>query len=348
MTVVFILFYIFAAIVDQSSSLHKKRELLALSCFVLVLLAGFRNPFAWSDAAGYMFAFQQKTNDLFTFSFNDKPFGYTEFGFYFLGVIVKTFSDNYTVYFLFVAGLTWLLYFRYYKKYCLLPLMGITVYVARFYLGRDFMQIRECLAIPIVLLASKYLIERKFWMFILFIAIAYQFHHSALFGVPLYFLYWFHFKQKHIYWGLAIAYLIAVFLGPNIKEYVQSSDFFNNMAYSYVREGSEKAFAAGIGNPMIYYQSFLLLTFTFFEKRFKSIPDYYFLRTAYFYSTIVLIILCDFAVLSARLSTIYATIETIIIPSIIWVFDKKERLFPTIIIGAVLSTFFYLNYNPHF
>lgn len=343
----FILFYFFALSADWIRSEKLKNSLLILACIALALIAGFRNPNGWSDTAGYTVAFQYYTNDIFNYSFSDRPFGYTEKGFYFLGVIVKSFSDNPTVYFIFISCITWFFLYKYFRKYCALPFIGLCVYIARFYSGRNMIQIRECLAIPIVLLASEHIVKREFWKFLIYVVIGYQFHRSALFAVPLYFLNWYHFKQKHIYWGILASFAIAVLWGGLIKNYVSNSDFFLNMARSYVQEESDKAFGLGLANPMIYYQTFLLLAFTYFEKRFKGFQDYYFLRTAYFYCTVVLIVLCDFAVLSARLSTIYATIETLIIPSIILLFKKQERMFSALVILAVLLFFFYANFKNH-
>lgn len=343
----FILFYFFALNADFIKSQKQKNNLLIIACFILALIAGFRNPYGWSDTAGYTASFQLFTNDLYNYTIDDRPWGYTEKGFYFLGVIVKTFTENPTIYFLFISCLTWVFLYKYFHKYCALPLIGLCVYIARFYSGRNMIQIRECLAIPIVLLASEHLVKREFWKFMIYVVIAYQFHRSALFAVPLYFLNWYHFKQKHIYWGIIASFAIAILWGGFIKNYVSGSDFFLNMARSYVQEDSNKAFGLGLTNPMIYYQTFLLLAFTFFENRFKNFKDYYFLRTAYFYCTAVLIVLCDFAVLSARLSTVYATLETLIIPAIILVFKKEERIFAALGILGVLLVFFYNNFKSY-
>ena len=343
----FILFYFVALSADFIKSQKQKDNLLILSCFVLALLAGFRDPYGWSDTAGYTVAFQYYTNDLYNYSISERPFGYVEKGFYFLGVIVRTFTDNPTVYFLFISVITWFFLYKYFHKYCALPLIGLCVYIARFYSGRNMIQIRECLAIPIILLASEHIVKRQFWKFLIYVVIGYQFHRSAIFAVPLYFLNWFDFKKKHIYWGIFASFVFALLFGEWMKNYVSNSQFFLNMARSYVQEDSDKAFGYGLANPMIYYQTFLLLAFTFFENRFKNFKDYYFLRTAYFYCTVVLIVLCDFAVLSARLSTVYATLETLIIPVILLVFKKQERMFPALIILGVLVVFFYENFKSH-
>lgn len=342
----FVLFYFFALSADFGRRKHKV-QLLQIACVVLALIAGFRSYTGWSDTYGYYQSFSYATTDIFDYSITDRPWGYTEKGFYFLGVIVKTFTDNPTVYFLFVSVITWIFLYKYFHKYCALPLIGLCVYIARFYSGRNMIQIRECLAIPIVLLASEHLVKREFWKFMIYVVIGYQFHRSAIFAVPLYFLNWYDFKKKHIYWGIIASFAFALVFGTWMKNFVSTSEFFLSMAHSYVSQSSEKAFGYGLSNPMIYYQTFLLLIFTYFEDRFKGFKDYYFLRTAYFYSTVVLIILCDFAVLSARLSTVYATFETLIIPVILLVFKKEERIFPALAILGVLLVFFYTNFKSY-
>ena len=56
----------------------------------------------------------------------------------------------------------------------------------------------------------------------------------------------------------------------------------------------------------------------------------------------ILICFCTYKVLSARTSSMYATLEFAIIPSLIYLFNKKNRMFAFFITGIALTYIFYL------
>jgi hypothetical protein len=85
MTLLFVVFYIFSILIANSSVTVKNKErIFAISCLVIAVMVGFRDPSLWSDSAGYEIAFNDFTNKLENFSFLDTPYGYSEFGFYLL------------------------------------------------------------------------------------------------------------------------------------------------------------------------------------------------------------------------------------------------------------------------
>lgn len=344
-TFFFVVFFVIA-IAYIGAPKRDVRYMLMLSCFVVAVLAGLRDPSAWPDAGGYMLNFLRNTKTLFTFSFLDRPFGFTEFGFHFLGIIVKTFTNSGTIYFLFISFLTFLFIYLSLEKYGFYPLIGLAVYMGRFLIGRNYCQIRAGLAIAIIIYGTQYITKQKLWKFLLVVLIAYQFHHSAILAIPVYFMNKVKFKHWHIYVGIGIAFIAAAFFGGAIKDFVQGSDYINDMASSYVQEGSEKAYSQTLANPMIYYQVFILFVFTYLEDRLKKLTEHYYtIRNAYFVSCILLIVLVQYAILAGRTSTVFATYEMIMIPMLVLLFKKKDRAFPIFLIGVVSTIFFYLNYN---
>jgi hypothetical protein len=344
-TFFFVVFFVIAAAYVGAPK-RDVRYMLMLSCFVVAVLTGFRDPNAWPDAGGYMANFLYNTKTLTTFSFLDRPYGFSEFGFHFLGIIVKTFTGNGTIYFLFISFLTFLFIYLSLEKYGFYPLIGLAVYMGRFLIGRNYCQIRAGLAIAIIIYGTKYITEQKLWKFLLVVLIAYQFHHSAIIALPVYFMNKVKIKHWHIYVGIGIAFIAAAFFGGAIKNFVQGSDYINDMASSYVKEGSDKAYGQTLANPMIYYQVFILFVFTYLEDKLKKLTEHYYtIRNAYFVSCILLIVLVQYAILAGRTSTVFATYEMIMIPMLVLLFKKIDRAFPIFLIGVVSTIFFYLNYN---
>lgn len=139
--------------------------------------------------------------------------------------------------------------------------------------------------------------------------------------------------------------IMAQFFGGVVSSWVTSSDYIMNMADDYMREGSEKAYANDLTNPVIWFQTIVLLVFTYYEERLKkATPYYYVFRNAYFMSTVMLIVLCQYAVVAGRTSTLFATYECMIIPMFFKLFKKGEYIILHAIIGAGLLFMLYMNW----
>ena len=343
-TFIFIVFFLFAI---GAAPIDKKRRDIILA-FVFIILAfyvGNRDIWAWSDTEVYRIAFSE-TKPLSEFTIFDSVFGYSERGFFLLGVLVKTFTSSVVAYFTFIAAFTYLFLFDDLRKYSIYPFVGLCVYLSRFMAGREMTQIRAALAIAVVIWGTKYVKQNEYWKCLAVIILAYYFHTSAIVALPMLFFNKYSFSKVQIYLGLVLSFIIAGFFGGFIKDLVSSSDFVNEMARSYVEEGSEKAWSNTLANPMIYYQSLMLLFFTFNEDKLSKLsPYYYIIRNAYFYSTVILIVLCQYAVLAARTSTIFATYEIAMIPLFVMLFRPKNRLIPMAAVLLAYSVLFYLNWS---
>jgi len=67
------------------------------------------------------------------------------------------------------------------------------------------------------------------------------------------------------------------------------------------------------------------------------------MRTAYFYSTFILISLSMYTALSGRTSSMFSTLEMAIIPPIINTFYKNARWIAYMGMGVVFVAIFYMN-----
>ncbi len=341
---IFVLFFFFSIGFTQTE-IEKRNKYLVIILAILAFYVGSREILLWNDTEIYAMAFEE-TKSLKEFTFHDHVYGFSERGFWFLGVLVKTFTNSVVAYFTFIAAITYLFLADSLKKYCVFPFIGLCVYLARFMCGREMTQIRAALAIVVIIFATKYVKRDDYWKCAAFIILAYYFHTSAIVALPMLFFNKFTFSNVQIYVGILLSFVIAGLYGGVIKDVVSTSDFVNEMAYSYVVEGSEKAWSNDLTNPVIYYQVFILFVFTFYEKKLSKLsPYYYIIRNAYFYSTVILIVLCQYAVLAARTSTIFATYEFVMVPLLILLFKYRNRWIPLVAIFVFYSILFYLNWS---
>lgn len=346
--VLFVILYLFAVACEQLK--NNKLAILAILCVILSVFPGLRS-LVWDDTGVYVYNFLFNTPTILDYSITDKQAGFSEKGFFFLGVIVKTFTDNYSVYLLFVSFVTFIFIYKDLKQYSIFPFVGLCAYIARFYSGRNFIQIRAGVSYAILVLGIKYIQERDWKRYFLIVFIAWLFHKSAIAAVPLYFLSTlFQLKPKHIVWGLIGAFVVG-FAGQGfIHNFIEDNASDLTIGTRYTEAGGEQGMVKGLGmlNPMIYFQCILLLSYTFLERKLKPLTKYYYsIRDAYFYSTLILICFCSYKVLSARTSTMFATMEISIIPSLIYMFNKKNRFFAFVLVGVALTFIFYMNFRSH-
>ena len=340
-TCAFALFYILSLYLSKGKAKWQDRFLM-LSLVLLTGLIGLRD--GWPDQIVYQVAFERAPRPWVFITQWVESYGYTETGYLFLASLVKCIFDSSLFYFLSMGGLSMYLLYKGLTKYCAIPLLGLCDYMGRFLLNRDFTQMRSSLAILLIILAIKFIYDRKLVAYMLVLLLAYQFHHLALLGVPLYFLYKIRLSNMSIVVGLLVAMVLSQVMGGSISDVVDSySQDLNYDTYvqdEYVEE------ALGLRNPMIYFQIAILLMYTFMEKRVAPKSQYYhFFRWAYFYSTLILILFCNYTALSGRTSTVFATCEMFMLPAIAMGLKKRHRTLFYIGTGLVLTYFFWSKYR---
>ncbi len=341
----FILFFIYSSLVSEYKNKFIINSSLIILCVILAIGAGLRDEQLWGDTLKYIDAYRFDIPTWHDFNFSIELDAYSEKGFILLSSIIKTFTSNEVIYFLVISFLTFIFLIIDFRKFSVFPLIGICVYISRFYIGRNLIQIRAGLAIAIAMTCIYYAHKRQLLKFLLVIIIGSFFHKTMLILIPFYWINKLDIKKIHVVACLVVSFLVAAFLTPYIRMYI--TDMAVEMNYTnYV--DSYKAYGVGLSNPMIYYQSILLLLFTFYQNKLQDKIDYYTeIRNAYLYSTVFLIVLSQWAIASGRLSTIFATFEISIIPSFLYLFNHHFRWAAYIVIGICMSLIFYLNYSSH-
>lgn len=337
----FILFYIICVYFVESVKYKNQQKFLILALTMFAFFIGLRN--GWPDQGVYEIAFEQAPLP-WKIDFSESPYGYAEHGYYFLASVIKLIYNNSTFYFVVIASISMFLLYENLDKYCALPLLGLCDYIGRFYLNRDGAQIRSSLAILLIILAVKFIHERRMWPYMLVILLAYQFHHMALIGVPIYFLYKIPVSRNSIVLWLLVAIILSQLLAGTVESTVDAySQDLNYETYTqdeYVEE------ALGLRNPMIWFQVFILLFYTYMEPVLATKNKYYYLfRWCYFYSTLILIFFCNYTALSGRTSTMFATCEMFILPNIALGLKGKNRTLFYVGMGLVLTYFFWSKYS---
>lgn len=338
----FIILYIFALFASNLTN-AKQKQCLVVICLALAFMAGFRDVDKWNDTGNYTMAFNYFTPTLSHYNGVMSGVPYVEKGFYFLSVVVKSLTNDSQIYLLLVSLITFFFLYKDFRRYAsYYPLLGVCIYISRFFLGRNLMQIRAGLAYAIILLGIRYVTQRNWKMYFLIVFFAYLFHQSALIAIPLYFMGCIKIKKKHVVMLITVAFILTAFFTSVLKQYV--TDNASDLEVTNYVSGVEVEKAKGLRNPLIYFQCLWLFLFTFGERKIKRyLYDYYTIRNAYLLSTFILITFSMFLGLSGRTSTCFATLEFVIIPSIMYLFSKKYRFIFYFGLGAMLAGILYMN-----
>ena len=252
--------------------------------------------------------------------------------------------NNVTFYLFMMGALSMFLLYKSLNTYCILPLIGLANYVGRFLINRDFIQMRSSLAILLIIFASKYLLKKQYIKYLLVILLAYQFHHLAFIAIPFIFIYRYQPSNKIIIISLIIAAVLSQFAMQSISSIVES--WSQDLNYEVYTQQDYVASALGLKNPMIYWQVFILGLFILKEKEIsQQTPYYHFFKSGYFYSTLILILFCNYTALSGRTSTLFATFEIFIIPLIINNSKNISKNLLSLFFAIMFSYFLYTKYT---
>ena len=149
-------------------------------CLYLIIFSGIRY-YVGTDYWAYIDAYCQQASGFF---YN----WHFEIGFFTLIKAVAFFKVSYVWFFIVVAVITIFPIANAVRKRSPYPIFSMTLYVLLFFFCSSFNTPRHSIAIAIIIWASKYIIEKKFWNYLICVAFATTFHTSAVVFIGLYFI----------------------------------------------------------------------------------------------------------------------------------------------------------------
>lgn len=300
----------------------------------MILFIGLRGE-TGADSYNYQYFFEQKTTTIWDWKLIER--GYAESGFYYLSVILKSISNNINFYFICISILTLFFLIKSINRMSIYPMLSFSVYYARFLIFRDMNQIRAALAIAVVMYALRFLVKQDNKKYFWLILCATTLHYSACIALVFLWIYKVRVSTKGVLKIMFLSALIGGIGGTMLKSLLLSTGF--GIFLTYVDTNN-----LGIINPVILFQILFCFLFFYFEKVLRDKQyGYYVLRNAYLFSTVILLLTFNLGEIGGRLSTIFATCEIFIIPSIIYAI--RPRIAGYFFIVAIIIFIFYLNYS---
>lgn len=309
-----------------------------LPLLVLSLFAGMRSYRVGTDSGTYTRKF---VSNLSTNYYNFRED--VEIGYQLYEYLILKFTHNYFWLF-FLSGLIVVYCYLYIiKRYSVNYLISVILFVTLGVYTFFFNGLRQGLAMAIFALSLPYLLERKFFYYLLVCIIASLFHKTALIMIPFYFLV--NLRIKALYKILA-TFLCSLILSGPLVGYISST----NERYETYSEVAEKS--GGILTLGFYV---ILLAFIYFIIRHYKVKDQQVLKMFVFYSMGV-VFLIPIAMLGSnpsgpqRLLIYFAWTLILILPAI---FKKINNVYITsvsvmaFIIYFILTTSRFSNLTPY-
>lgn len=204
--------------VSSNGSRNKNVLLLFAFMCLLALFVGFSDMFGGYDRYIYGEIFDNIADvttikgdysDSLLYNFYSSEIGYT-----LLNVLISFFTENRYIFILIVTLIIYTLLFVSIKKYTVnYPLATILFLGLWFFF--TFTYLRQVLGATIVWLGVQYVIERKFWKFMVVVLIGFSMHNSAIIFFPLYFVPRRKFSPKIIVWIMLFLLILGMSSLPN-------------------------------------------------------------------------------------------------------------------------------------
>jgi len=168
--------YIFAIFDVINGGKYIKNYLFLVLVTILTLFAGLRYNLG-ADYLGYYSYFNKATISLF---------GGLELGFEFLAVLVRETFGSYEIFVLLLDTLTFVFVYKSIKSMSKVYLIPLYIYSIQYFLGGPMGQMRQALAMAILLYSIKYVISRDLKRFIFVVLIATSIHFSSIVFLVVY------------------------------------------------------------------------------------------------------------------------------------------------------------------
>ena len=217
---------------EKKNVVNDGRKTLILSSTILVTVAGCRYQDYYSDfLINYNHMIRMKSIS-WVECFSESNVGHA----FFRKIIIEVLKNPQWYFFitsLFIVGAVIIITKKYSPNFFLSIVLYYTIGI--YFEGNNVT--RQTVAIAITMIAWKYIMEQKITKYLIVMLVAFSFHTSAVFFVPMYFLSKIPFKKKHLY-IYSIIGVISLILRNNIIRFFQYFIYGDYVGQAYGTESS--------------------------------------------------------------------------------------------------------------
>lgn len=201
------------------------------SFVLLFIVHSFVKPDSVPDLPNYLDAYEELSYYSF-FDLPDSILAYSyELGFLYFMKTISILSTNFTFFLCFFSFILLSCYYKVIREYSPFIFVSILLFLVTIF-DQSIFVLRQHLAMAVLLLSWRYIINKDFIRFAFILLIAFSFHVSALVYLPLYFLYNIRNNKKYIVLVM-LGCVVMSFAFFSIMEYVGLAVMDNSSTYLY-------------------------------------------------------------------------------------------------------------------
>lgn len=241
-------------------SARSRNRAFAFSAFILVLFSSLRADTIGFDLTNYIPAFLSLANTPWEQIFETS----WEPGYMVFTKLISSISSDKQLYLCATSIATLTGVFIYIKRHSPIPWLSLYIYVSMGQYGMTMNSIRSSIALSILLLSVKFLLDRNARYFCITVLIAMLFHKSSFFFFLAYPITGLKFTLKYFIATSALAILLSYLLGGTVIDY-----FRHNIFDDYAEDGTVST-SIGAGYNLAIVLFFLTLVCYYLYNRFGN------------------------------------------------------------------------------
>lgn len=310
------IFLVCLLIIDLFFSLISKKNNLAVivSLFIMILFAGLRIHVGYDyDNYAEMFKLVKLDEEIFV-----EPI------FLYLIKFIQFFELNYFFFIFIIAFISILIKFKFLIKYSVFPILSVLIYYARIYLNADFGQIRQGLALGIVLFSYPYIVSQKFYKYTTLIVLASLIHAAAILFFPVYFFANKKFSKKIIIGSISLSILISFIDLKNVLFETFNMILPGGLAFKLFYYSTTEE-SLGITFSVILRLLIILYAIIFYWKVLDENQDMRVVFNIYYFGYLFYLVFNSFPQLGGRGSVYFQQFELLLLP-FLFVYGKNKLI----------------------
>lgn len=299
-----------------------KKFMFGLVIFQMLLILMLRSNNVGVDLKNY----EKFFNNVSVYGFDYLKTNRFEWGYKILVYVITLITKNYHVFICVVACISIIPIGIIVYKYSTMPFLSMYIYITLNFYAFTFSGLRQAIAISCVFVAFHYIIEKKFWKFVLFVLLATLFHKSAIVFFFAYIFKFLEFNKKTIIKIVALSIFLFIFREIIFQFFADS--LYNDYTIQIVQAGKWFLFSIILTIFCLLYRKSIL-------KENENNKILYFLTSV----GCVLMIFTLIGTNALRISNYFYIFITILIPKVIQkIKDRKTGLLVSfgLIIGLFL------------
>lgn len=231
---------------------------------------------------------------------------------------------------------TMLLYYYIINKYSRNKIFSLALLFPMYFLNTVFGQIRYGLVLAICLFSIEYIKDKKFMKFLAIMTVAFLFHFSALFFIPIYFIVNINFSKIFKVIILILSTLFGVIINPIKLLEVLNDKFINSNYLSSKLSLYSNSDSSIFSSSFIYIVIIFIFIYIVYKKQSIRDENMKLMLNMMFWGIVFYIATNRFEIVAFRASSYIFIIEIILIPNIISVMEDKYKIIKNIFVFFVV------------